>query len=407
MTTSIQNIIKNHSIKHPDSIAIVEGDHCITYKQLEELSNRFARMLMEAGCVKGDRICLVMDKSIEAIVSLLGILKAGLIYIPVAPATNSKMYNLIVKAGKVRWIIANKAMNGYLQKTYEKFQRDYDYLNFGWLGSEPELEADLMPEFVWKNIEHYSPEQIPIQNVDQTPACILFKQPGAFHSKGIIFDHSNILYCAKWVSEFFEINQNDSVSSTFPMHFAHSCFDLFGALYAGARLELIPGSTINTPERVVNFLHDKKITHGFVFPGVVDFIAKDRSLTGVNGFQHLKHLVFWDKLQSFTTHNDCLSKLAGVKVSRLYSMLKLAWKTHADLGTVSESNGIDFNLESMSNQNEEVSVFGEVLKPFVEYDPASLNLNHFDLKVNSWSPVNTNETSQKIDTSPFSLDYYN
>ncbi len=57
-------------------VAVVGNNERLTYARLEERSNQLARLLKEAGCKTGDRVCLLMPKSPTAIVSLLGIYKA-------------------------------------------------------------------------------------------------------------------------------------------------------------------------------------------------------------------------------------------------------------------------------------------------------------------------------------------
>jgi len=66
-------------------VAVVGNDERLTYARLEEQSNQLARLLRDAGCKKGDRVCLLMPKSPTAIVSLLGIYKADCLYVPLDP----------------------------------------------------------------------------------------------------------------------------------------------------------------------------------------------------------------------------------------------------------------------------------------------------------------------------------
>src|SRR5438552_1409937 len=63
--------------RRPDATALVMGGDSLTYGQLDALSNQLARTLKAAGCERGDRVCFLLPKSPLAIVSMLGILKAG------------------------------------------------------------------------------------------------------------------------------------------------------------------------------------------------------------------------------------------------------------------------------------------------------------------------------------------
>src|SRR4051812_44974133 len=78
----LQDTVQIHAGERPDSTAIVAGKQRISYRELQERSNQLARLLIRSGCGAGDRVGLLMPKSVEAITGILGILKAGSIYVP-------------------------------------------------------------------------------------------------------------------------------------------------------------------------------------------------------------------------------------------------------------------------------------------------------------------------------------
>ncbi len=66
----------------PDSIALIEGARRMTYGELERRSNQLARRLQSLGARRGRRVAIVAPRSIETIVSFLGVIKAGASYMP-------------------------------------------------------------------------------------------------------------------------------------------------------------------------------------------------------------------------------------------------------------------------------------------------------------------------------------
>ena len=83
MTGRLQDLVSAQAERTPDARAVVFADEALSYRELDLQSNRLAHMLMCSGCRKGDRVLLLLPKSIEAIVGLLGTLKAGCAYVPV------------------------------------------------------------------------------------------------------------------------------------------------------------------------------------------------------------------------------------------------------------------------------------------------------------------------------------
>src|SRR5690606_30682310 len=70
---------------HPDRVALVSGTTEITYDDLNRRANRLARLLLESGVKDQDFVTVALDRSIEMVVSILAILKAGCAYVPVDP----------------------------------------------------------------------------------------------------------------------------------------------------------------------------------------------------------------------------------------------------------------------------------------------------------------------------------
>ncbi|HEV3312747.1 MAG TPA: AMP-binding protein, partial [Chloroflexota bacterium] len=86
MPELLQDWVAVQADARPDALAVVGDGEAATYSQLETGSNRLARVLKDAGCRQGDRVCLLMSKSPAAIAGILGIYKADCIYVPVDPS---------------------------------------------------------------------------------------------------------------------------------------------------------------------------------------------------------------------------------------------------------------------------------------------------------------------------------
>ncbi|PIA89264.1 Nonribosomal peptide synthetase 3 [Cercospora beticola] len=75
-----------HATKTPDAVAIDwNGADQVTYSELDDRANQLAHHLIEQGCRVGDRIPLLLEKSIDTIVAILGVMKAGAAYVPLNP----------------------------------------------------------------------------------------------------------------------------------------------------------------------------------------------------------------------------------------------------------------------------------------------------------------------------------
>src|SRR5256712_1522857 len=135
MTSLLQHWVMEQAERRPDATALVLGGDSLTYGQLDALSNQLARTLKAAGCERGDRVCFLLPKPPLAIVSMLGILKADCIYIPVDPSSPAPRVAKIVQAAEPRVILAGSRAAPLLDELLADEQRRASAAG-GWRGAE-------------------------------------------------------------------------------------------------------------------------------------------------------------------------------------------------------------------------------------------------------------------------------
>lgn len=125
----------------PDAAALVMSHERMTYRQLEARSNQLARLLVEGGCQRGDRVAVLLPKSPLAIVAFLGILKADCIYVPLdASSPPQRLANMLARC-EPRWVLASASQEAILRETlpHVKSQKP---IPVGWMDVEPELDSE-------------------------------------------------------------------------------------------------------------------------------------------------------------------------------------------------------------------------------------------------------------------------
>ena len=106
MNRLLQSWVTQHAETRPDATAVVFGSENLSYGQLERSSNQLARVLLEAGCKNGDRVCILMPKSSAAILSMIGILKAGCMHVPIDASSPAARIRQILESCENRWVLA-------------------------------------------------------------------------------------------------------------------------------------------------------------------------------------------------------------------------------------------------------------------------------------------------------------
>src|SRR5918911_1796365 len=93
----VERFLQDSAERLPDKTALVAAHRRLSYRELDQLSHRFASALSSRGIVRGDRIVLFLDNGWEAVVAIFGGLKVGAIFVPVHPSTKSEKLAYVVK----------------------------------------------------------------------------------------------------------------------------------------------------------------------------------------------------------------------------------------------------------------------------------------------------------------------
>lgn len=117
MNGLLQDYVTRQAEQRADDVAVLM-DQRLTYAELEEASNRLARLLKEAGCRPGERICLFVSKSPSAIVGMLGVLKADCIYVPIDLRSPVARVERILLSAAPRLILADTAARKLLDELF-------------------------------------------------------------------------------------------------------------------------------------------------------------------------------------------------------------------------------------------------------------------------------------------------
>ncbi|MFY9726478.1 MAG: non-ribosomal peptide synthetase [Bryobacteraceae bacterium] len=111
---TIAELFVQQASRTPEAIAVVAGDHRLSYRELDERSNRLARHLQRLGVKPETLVGVAMERSEEIVVSLLGILKAGGAYVPLDPSHPKARLSLVIEDSGLPWILTTLQIRGRL-----------------------------------------------------------------------------------------------------------------------------------------------------------------------------------------------------------------------------------------------------------------------------------------------------
>jgi amino acid adenylation domain-containing protein len=261
--------------RFPDRPAVVLPDNSsICYGELEDTANRVAGFLRDVGVGSGDRVGLLLPKSIEAVTAIFGILKAGAAYVPVDWTAPPGRCAAILSDCDVAAVFVDPrcAASIKLLRTTGDSGPHLVWVDGGGPDSGGHTVSDATP---WASVLEMPAETAGTNGSSPNDlAYILYTSGSTGIPKGVMLSHRNAMSFVDWCSSVFQPDPADRFSSHAPFHFDLSVLDLFVSLKHGASVHLVPDDLGKDPRALGPFIADHAISVWYSTPSVLGLLAQ-------------------------------------------------------------------------------------------------------------------------------------
>lgn len=266
--------IRERALAAPERVAVRDGRDSLTYGALWEASGRLAAALAARGIGRGDRVGMLLPKSLECIVSILGVLRAGAAYVPVDPRAPAPRVAFVLSNARVRGVISRASLLAPLAEHRDGWTPDTAILVGGgaipWLPAADVLRWESLPEAA------VVPDAPGAHEGD--PAYILYTSGSTGMPKGVAISHRNALTFVEWGLVSFALEADDVLSNHAPHHFDLSVFDIYCALHAGAVVSIVPDRLSPFPAELARWIETEGITVWYSVPTALVRLLKQGRL---------------------------------------------------------------------------------------------------------------------------------
>ena len=305
--STIQELFIEVAAKTPNALAVVADEQSLTYGELDAQSNRLAHFLIAQGICREQAIGVMLGRSAEMIVALLGILKAGGCYLPLALTLPESRARFILTEARCPFVISEKS----LILTLRRLQCECPELG-GFLcidssdvGSEPESGGAMMNEKMWDYVDHDIPRgRLPPpckHEFDRTVLCdypaaaigersdarglayIIYTSGSTGQPKGVMVEHRGVVRLVRQTN-YITLHGSDRILQTASLAFDASTFEIWGALLNGASLYLPPGEDLLDAQKLGRHIERYRATVMFLTTGLFNILVD----TGIEIFRPLK-----------------------------------------------------------------------------------------------------------------------
>ncbi len=220
----------------PDAEAVVFGEQRLSYRELNSSANRLAHHLRTLGVGPETLVGISVERSIEMVVGILGILKAGGAFVPLDPAYPRERLAFMIEDSGIEVLL-----------TQEKL-------------------LDVLPAYngtiinLDKSGKTYSDENLDTNTTPQNAAYVIYTSGSTGTPKGVVIAHRGLSNLATAQIRAFDVRQSGRVLQFAALSFDASVTELAMALLCGAALVIAPRDDVMPGDRLIALLRDQAIT---------------------------------------------------------------------------------------------------------------------------------------------------
>jgi amino acid adenylation domain-containing protein len=268
---TISQLFEECAANNSENIAVYSDEKSITYQELNAKANQLANYLRKSGVGRNSLVALYLERSVELIISILAIVKAGGIYLPLGTDDPSNRTRVVLQDSNPTKILTSSDL--------------YDNLCSA-VCFDPEDKIIRVNIFFQEKIETDELNHVCL-NSSHDPIYVMYTSGSSGKPKGCVIPHCGVIRLVKNMN-YVQISATDHIAQIANAAFDAMTFEMWGALLNGASLHIIPQISLLSVSILADTLKRNNITILFITTALLNLVVKDKP----DAFDDLKYLLF-------------------------------------------------------------------------------------------------------------------
>jgi amino acid adenylation domain-containing protein len=304
---------------NPNKTALIYQDSHLTYSQIDNAANSLGNALVAEGLQRQDRVAIYLDNTIESVVSLFGVLKAGGVFLMINPQVKARKLEYILNDCQTRVLVTDTRhltnVSGILTvcPTLESIILvDYDEEN-------PLLELNSRTRILsYRKIVESNHTTRPARRcIDIDLASLIYTSGTTGNPKGVMLTHLNMVSATTSIIQYLENTSSDIIIDVLPLSFDYGLYQVLMVFkFSGT---LILERSFTYPYQIIDLIIKKKVTGWPMVPTIVAILLTLKKLDEYD-FSHLRYITSTG--QALPPHHiDRLRQIfPGVRIYSMYGL---------------------------------------------------------------------------------------
>ncbi|MFE2164045.1 amino acid adenylation domain-containing protein [Streptomyces sp. NPDC059447] len=253
--TTLPELFRSQAARVADALAVIDEESSVTYAELDEWSNRVARWLMGRGVGPEGRVAVLMDRSVDLMAVLWGVLKAGAAYVPVDPEYPADRIEYVLGDATPTVVLCTSSTAGDRAGTSD------------WVVWDDEATA--------AEIASFSGGAPASRVTPGSAAYVIYTSGSTGRPKGVVVSHRSITNKLLWMQDTYRLASDDRVLQKTPTGFDVSVWELFWPLVAGAGLVMAKPGGHRDPAYLVDVVARQSVTVMHFVPSMLGVFLQE------------------------------------------------------------------------------------------------------------------------------------
>ena len=314
---TLPTLFESQVVRAPQAIAVTFGEESITYEQLNVRANRLAHHLIGLGVGPEGLVGIAMERCIDMVVALLGVLKAGGAYLPLDLSyPEARLAYMVADAAPVL-VLTSGALRRRLPDHIELFE-----LN------SPKNQAAIGRSSANNPTDAVRTSAL----LPRHPAYVIYTSGSTGTPKGAQIEHRAIVNRLTWMQKAYELKANEIVLQKTPFGFDVSVWEFFWTLLNGATIALAAPEGHKDPDYLIELIKGRQITTAHFVPSMLERFVDTK---GVEDCDSLQRLICSGEALPLSTVRKFRRLLPNARLYNLYGPTEAAvdvtaWTCPAD-----------------------------------------------------------------------------
>ncbi|MCC6348182.1 MAG: acyl--CoA ligase [Candidatus Eisenbacteria bacterium] len=283
----LQDLLADSARRLPDKVALVCDGQRLSYAELEARSNALAHALVRRGVIRGDRVVVFSDNTVQAVVAYWAILKANAVACMVNSQTRIEKLTMMLADCGAAALVSDARHAATFVEAVGRSPGVRTVIVSGALDGE--RSARLTGLASWDDAVAEGPRDVPPArlNLDHDLSSIIYSSGTTGEPKAIMLSHRNQLVASASIAAYLENAESDVVLSVLPLALTYGAYQMIAAFRVGARLVL--ERSFAFPAQVLARMVSERVTGFAGVPMIFAVLLQTRNLADYD-LSHIRYL---------------------------------------------------------------------------------------------------------------------